>query len=147
MGSSASKPASRAANAATKATRQYPSRPSPATSTQAPSTARTSNAPSQPPPPPAANRQPGPTVHPQARASGQRNEGKASRLLPCRLHQRTETDRSVLNRNQPRCFRSRLCALAASTRRSTTESYTLAFVNFCRTPELSLPKPLRTTRE
>ncbi|CAD0096183.1 unnamed protein product, partial [Aureobasidium mustum] len=73
MGSSASKPASRAANAATKATRQYPSRPSPATSTQA-SPARTSNAPSQPPPPPAANRQPGPTVHPQARASGQRSE-------------------------------------------------------------------------
>ncbi|KAI4787000.1 hypothetical protein E4T44_13757, partial [Aureobasidium sp. EXF-8845] len=74
MGSSASKPASRAANAATKATRQYPSRPSPATSTQAPPHARTSNAPSQPLPPPAAKRQPGPTVHPQARASGQRNE-------------------------------------------------------------------------
>ncbi|KAH0344466.1 hypothetical protein KCU83_g8342, partial [Aureobasidium melanogenum] len=73
MGSSASKPASRVANAASKATRQYPSRPSPATSTQAPP-ARTSNAPSQPPPPPAANRQPGPTVHPQARASGQRSE-------------------------------------------------------------------------
>lgn len=88
MGSSASKPAARAANAATKATRQYPSRPSPATSTQAAPSARTSNAPSQPPPPPAVNHQPGPTVHPQARASGQRNEGKADHL-----HQEPEDTR------------------------------------------------------
>ncbi|KAI5247907.1 hypothetical protein E4T42_05869 [Aureobasidium subglaciale] len=74
MGSSASKPASRAANAATKATRQYPSRPSPATSTQAAAPTRTTNAPSQPPPPPGAGHRAGPTVHPQPRASGQRNE-------------------------------------------------------------------------
>ncbi|THX58604.1 hypothetical protein D6D06_02792 [Aureobasidium pullulans] len=73
MGSSASKPASRAANAAAKATRQYPSRPSPSTSAPA-AQPSTTNMPSRPPPPPAANHIPGPTVHPQARASGQRNE-------------------------------------------------------------------------
>ncbi|KAK5126684.1 hypothetical protein LTR85_009618 [Meristemomyces frigidus] len=61
MGSSASK-ASRTAGAAA---RKYPTRPPPTSQT-------TSNAP--PPPPPAPNHQSGPTVRPQARASGSRDE-------------------------------------------------------------------------
>lgn len=91
MGSSASKPASRAAGAATKATRQYPSRPSaPTTSNPAAAT----NAPRQAPPP-AANGRAGPTVHPQARASGQRNEGTCNLLhLISHAFKETQADRN-----------------------------------------------------
>ncbi|KAF2770016.1 hypothetical protein EJ03DRAFT_271243 [Teratosphaeria nubilosa] len=62
MGSSASK-ATRAASAA----RKYPTTPP---TTRPPTT----NAPAAPRPPPAQNHQPGPTVHPQARARNTRDE-------------------------------------------------------------------------
>ncbi|KAK3674920.1 hypothetical protein LTR78_005264 [Recurvomyces mirabilis] len=64
MGASASK-ASRAAGSAA---RKYPTRPEAPSTTTAPS-----NAPAQQPPP-AADRQPGPTVRPQAHATGSRDE-------------------------------------------------------------------------
>ncbi|KAI6881460.1 hypothetical protein KC360_g6519 [Hortaea werneckii] len=64
MGASGSK-ASRAAGSAA---RQYPNRPAPAP----PSAQSATNAPPQPPPAP--NHEPGPTVKPQARATGSRDE-------------------------------------------------------------------------
>ncbi|KAI7285086.1 hypothetical protein KC345_g1915 [Hortaea werneckii] len=64
MGASGSK-ASRAAGSAA---RQYPNRPAPAP----PSAQSATNAPPQPPP--ALNHEPGPTVKPQARATGSRDE-------------------------------------------------------------------------
>lgn len=55
-------------------------------------------------------------------------------------------DKLCPNRNQPRCLRSRLCPLSPSARRCTTKPYAVTFIDFCCTPKLPLPKPIRPTR-
>jgi len=103
MGSSTSKAAKQTVGAAA---RKYPARPSP--SSQA-----TSNAPPRQPPP-AQNRQPGPTVRPQAYASETRDEGMSS------CHPRLNRT-LTLSSDKPRRHRPRLRALPPHSRRRPTQ--------------------------